>query len=184
LLNENLSAKLEWRPYTKYSSVPEGAVSGVDGGSDEQVFVGRHLSAADGRYLPGAISVPGASSSFSFGSMTTFDDANGLVSVDVSVGDVMVEVEPVRYELELVATPADQEKRPKVTRQDVVLAKNTLFRFDEGRDTEARLQKVLSYDYEKSEYYGQVREELVLFSTMRGWETIALAEMVAFAFSI
>ena len=36
LLNENLSAKLEWRPYTKYSSVPEGAVSGVDSNSEEQ----------------------------------------------------------------------------------------------------------------------------------------------------
>ncbi len=159
MLNENLSAKLEWRPYTKYSPVPEGAVSGVDGSSDEQVFVGRHLSKSDGRYLPGAISVPGPTS-FSFGSMRTFDDRNGLVNVDVSVGDVMLEVEPVRYELELMATPASDERKPKVTRQDVVLAKNSLFRFDEGRDTEARLQKVLSYDYEKSEYYGQVREVL------------------------
>ena len=44
----------------------------------------------------------------------------------------------------------------KVTRKDTVLAKSSLFRFDEGRDTEARLQKVLSYNYEKSEYYGQV----------------------------
>ncbi len=38
----------------------------------------------------------------------------------------------------------------------MVLAKSSLFRFDEGRDREARLQKVLAYDYEKSEYYGQV----------------------------
>ena len=35
---------------------------------------------------------------------------------------------------------------------------NYKFRFEEGRDSEARLQKVLSYDYEKSEYYGQVRK--------------------------
>ncbi len=40
---------------------------------------------------------------------------------------------------------------------DVVLAKSSLFRFEEGRDVEARLQKVLTYQYEKSEYYGQVR---------------------------
>ena len=41
---------------------------------------------------------------------------------------------------------------------DVVLAKSSLFRFEEGRDVEARLQKVLTYQYEKSEYYGQVRK--------------------------
>ena len=40
----------------------------------------------------------------------------------------------------------------------MVLAKSSLFRFNEGRDVEARMQKVLSYDYEKSEYYGQVGE--------------------------
>ena len=154
-----MSAKLEWRPYTKYSSVPEGAVSGVDSNSEEQNFVGRHLSASSGRYLPGAISVPAGSAGYSFGSMTTFDDRNGLVSLDVSVGDVLVEVEPVRYELELIAAAAEGDpKRPSVTRQDVVLAKSSLFRFEEGKDAAARLQKVLSYDYEKSEYYGQVRK--------------------------
>ena len=129
LLNENLSAKLEWRPYTKYSSVPEGAVSGVDSNSEEQNFVGRHLSASNGRYLPGAISVPAGSAGYSFGSMTTFDDRNGLVSLDVSVGDVLVEVEPVRYELELIASAEGDQKRPAVTRQDVVLAKSSLFRY-------------------------------------------------------
>ena len=65
----------------------------------------------------------------------------------------MVEVEPVSYELEL---HADLTSRPKVTRNDVVLAKSSLFRFDEGRDKDARLQKVLAYSYETSEYYGQV----------------------------
>ena len=46
--------------------------------------------------------------------------------------------------------------RRKLIRQDIVLAKSSLFRFDEGRDVDARLQKVLSYKFEKSEYYGQV----------------------------
>ena len=39
----------------------------------------------------------------------------------------------------------------------VMLTKDSLFRFDEGKDIQARLQKVLTYAYEKSEYYGQVR---------------------------
>jgi len=75
-------------------------------------------------------------------------------------------VEPVRYELELIASAEGDQKRPAVTRQDVVLAKSSLFRFEEGKDSEARLQKVLSYDYEKSEYYGQVS------GTVRGLSTL------------
>ena len=75
---------------------------------------------------------------------------------EVSDGDVMVELEPERYILE-IRDSRSSTNVPKVTRQDIVLAKSSLFRFGEGRDQEARLQKVLSYDYEKSEYYGQVR---------------------------
>ncbi len=73
-------------------------------------------------------------------------------------GDILVEVEPVRYELELHSVLPDDEPRrtKKLVRSDVVLAKSSLFRFDEGKDIEARMQKVLSYEYEKSEYYGQV----------------------------
>ena len=72
----------------------------------------------------------------------------------ISLFKVMVEVEPERYELRLKKS---ENSRPKQRRKDVVLAKSSLFRFDEGRDREARLQKVLSYDYEKSEYYGQIQ---------------------------
>ena len=64
----------------------------------------------------------------------------------------MVEIEPEKYELELTATKG----RAKIIRHDVVLAKSSLFRFEEGRDSQARMQKVLEYDYDKSEYYGQV----------------------------
>ena len=64
----------------------------------------------------------------------------------------------MRYDLELHSSVPDDEPRrtKKVVRSDVVLAKSSLFRFDEGKDIEARMQKVLSYEYEKSEYYGQV----------------------------
>ncbi len=70
-----------------------------------------------------------------------------------------VEIEPIKYEVEIRAENDDSvSRRPtKTTRQDVVLAKSSLFRFEEGRDVEARLQKVLTYQYEKSEYFGQVR---------------------------
>ena len=51
-----------------------------------------------------------------------------------------------------------------------MLTKDSLFRFDEGRDQEARLQKVLSYAYQKSEYYGQVSETIsTVFYLARYW---------------
>ena len=75
-----------------------------------------------------------------------------------SSGDILVEVEPVRYELDIHDSSNDKmfKNRPKKTKEHVSLVTSSLFRFDEGRDAEARLQKVLSYEYDKSEYYGQV----------------------------
>jgi hypothetical protein len=58
-----------------------------------------------------------------------------------------------RYILEM--EPFSERNKPKVMRQDVVLAKSSLFRFSEGRDRLARLQKVLAYEYSRSEYYGR-----------------------------
>ena len=78
---------------------------------------------------------------------------------EYSNGDILVEVEPERYELDIHDTSRDKmlKNKPKTTKDNAMLAKSSLFRFDEGRDAEARLQKVLSYAYEKSEYYGQVK---------------------------
>ena len=84
-------------------------------------------------------------------------DSKGNMS-EQSSGDILIEVEPIRYELEIHdSLPPDEPQRTKkVVKVDKVLTKSSLFRFDEGKDVEARMQKVLSYDYEKSEYYGQV----------------------------
>ena len=121
-----------------------------------------HVLFFAGDYLPGVIEVP--LTSYSFGPMTVSDlsaSSSSAAVSEVSNGEVMVEVMPERYEVTVKKVASNQRSgpKPKVTRQDVVLAKSSLFRFDEGRDREARLQKVLSYDYEKSEYYGQVRRE-------------------------
>ena len=124
-------------------------------------FKGRHLSSD--AWFPGAVEVPRRSASF--GLMRVFN-GKGQMSEENS-GDILVEIEPVRYELEVqTALPDDQPRRTKkVVRSDVVLAKSSLFRFDEGKDSEARMQKVLSYEYEKSEYYGQVSGFLPLTSS-------------------
>ena len=161
LINVDRAARLEWKPYSRYAGVPEGAVAAVDESSasvvgDNDIFIGRHLSHSTSTisWLPGSIEVPRRSANF--GVMRVFN-AKGNMSEENS-GDILVEVEPVRYELELHASLPDDEpqRTKKVLRSDVVLAQSSLFRFDEGKDTEARMQKVLSYEYEKSEYYGQV----------------------------
>ena len=162
MININRAARLEWRPYSKFSGAPEGAVAGVDESSagsasgDRDIFIGRHLSSDTGRYRPGTVEVPRRSSRSSFGSMAVFDETVNSI-VEYSNGDVLVEVEPVRYELDILDESDERTKRRrKLSRQDTILSKSSLFRFDEGRDLEARLQKVLSYNFEKSEYYGQV----------------------------
>lgn len=158
LINVDRAARLEWKSYSKYAGVPEGAVAGVDESStsaagENDIFIGRHLGSS-AQWLPGAVEVPRRSANF--GLMRVFD-SHGRMSEHNS-GDVLVEVEPERYEIEIHDDlDTSGPRRPKkTTRQDVVLAKSSLFRFDEGKDQEARLQKVLSYEYEKSEYYGQV----------------------------
>jgi hypothetical protein len=72
---------------------------------------------------------------------------------DTNEGDVLIEVEPVRYEL-LVDKFA---KKAKSSSERKVLASASIFRFQEGREEVARMQKMLSYSYEKSLYLGQMR---------------------------
>ena len=87
------------------------------------------------------------------------DSSRELVnSTEHSSGDILVEVEPVRYELEIHDISNDKmfKNRPKETKKHEMLVNGSLFRFDDGRDEKARLQKVFTYELKKSEYYGQV----------------------------
>ena len=62
-MNVDGAAKLDWRSYSRFSSVPVGAVAGVDG-----LFIGRHLKGA--KFLPGAIPVASSAPGYSaFGAM-------------------------------------------------------------------------------------------------------------------
>ncbi|CAB4054892.1 unnamed protein product [Lepeophtheirus salmonis] len=143
-------ARLEWRAYNRYSGVPEGSVAGLDASTgSNQIFIGRHLT-TEGLYLPGVVDIP--QGSYEFGILRVWDVKGGVH--EFNSGDVLVEIEPESYELELELT----DRKPRKSSRDVALVQSSLFRFDEGREgnKEARLQKVLSYEYEKSEYYGQI----------------------------
>lgn len=134
LVNPHSSARLEWRRYAKFGSVPEGAVA-VGGGDD---FVGRRRgrptggrrSGGDGGgdTQPGSIGLDQRTSAF--GDMTVFIDASASSSSSSSPllsssssspvsestsGEVLVEVEPERYELEIRDGSEDERAgRPKV----------------------------------------------------------------------
>eukprot|EP00096_Caligus_rogercresseyi_P015365 TRINITY_DN7813_c0_g1_i1.p1 TRINITY_DN7813_c0_g1~~TRINITY_DN7813_c0_g1_i1.p1 ORF type:complete len:439 (-),score=111.51 TRINITY_DN7813_c0_g1_i1:973-2289(-) len=149
LINIDMAARLEWRAYSRYSGVPEGSVAGLDASSgNDQIFIGRHLS--DGLYLPGVVDIP--QGSYEFGILRVWDVKGGVH--EFNSGDVLVEIEPESYELELELT----DRKPRKTSRDVTLVESSLFRFEEDIEGAggARLQKVLSYEYEKSEYYGQI----------------------------
>ena len=77
------AAKLEWKPFSKFLPVPEGAVAAVD--SSEHFFVGRYLDPETGQYLSGSIEVQ-QESSYSFGSMIV-STLSGRIK-EVSSGEV------------------------------------------------------------------------------------------------
>ena len=60
-------------------------------------------------------------------------------------GDILIEVEPIRYEIDIHSSiRADDEPRQrskKIVRSDVVLAKSSLFRFDEAKTLRQECKK-------------------------------------------
>ena len=138
------AVKLQWKPFTRFSAPPRGTVAGVDG--EQPVYVARRLGEA-GTMLPAVVEIPVAS--YGTGLIKVYTDHT---VEDVKDGDVLVEVEPVRYRLVLDAFVKD----PKQTRQRKILASSSIFRFLEGKEIIARMQKMLSYAYKSSEYYSHV----------------------------
>jgi hypothetical protein len=97
---------------------------------------------------PGVVEMP--VSDYGFGSFKFFTEHD---IEDTNDGDVLVEIEPVRYEL-LVDKFA---KKARTSSDRKVLASASIFRFQEGREELARMQKMLSYSYEKSLHLSQLR---------------------------
>ena len=101
-----------------------------------------------GTMWPAVVEMP--VSDYGFGSFKFYTEHD---IDDTNDGDVLIEVEPVRYELRLDTFA----KRAKSSSERRVLASASIFRFQEGREEVARMQKMLSYSYEKSLYLGQMR---------------------------
>ena len=102
LSNPGGAARVEWRPFSRFAPVPEGAVAAA-----EDAFVGRARDEGPS-FLPGSIALDGRS--LAFDQMTVFlrhiSSSSSSSSVPAgpvarleSSGEVMVEVEPERYEL-------------------------------------------------------------------------------------
>ena len=143
VLSHQVSAsKLEWRSYRRFSPLPSGAVAGVDTG--ELVFLARRLEG--GLMVPAQVEVGGFG-----GNVAVYSQAEAVrLEADC---DVLVEVEPVRYELSIDT----YHKSPISNKERKTLATSSMFRFEEGSDSVARMTKMLSYTYEKSLYFGHIK---------------------------
>ena len=141
------SSKLKWMSYERFSTVPTGAVAGLETG--DVVFVGRKL---DGGLMRTALVELGSAKNGGFGGRIAVYSADEAVHL-VTGCDILVEVEPVRYHLNIIST----DKKPKKTSHKTVLASSSMFRFQEGTNTMARMTKMVSYTYEKSLYFGHIK---------------------------
>ena len=143
VLSHQVSAsKLEWRSYKRFSPVPSGAVAGVETG--DLVYLARRLEG--GLMVPAQLEVGG------FGGNVAVYSERAAVRLEADC-DVLVEVEPVRYELSIDT----YHKKPITSSQRKILARSSMFRFEEGADSVARMTKMLSYTYEKSLYFGHIK---------------------------
>jgi len=146
VLTQVLSAsRLEWRTFERFSTVPQGAVAGVDGA--EPVFVGRRLEGG----MMKSVQLEMGKKGTGFGRIVLYSEVEEMRTVNEC--DLLVEVEPVRYELSL----HQFMKKVKRDKEKKVLQEESIFRFEEGSENIARMQKMLFYQYEKSLYFGHIR---------------------------
>ena len=142
------ASKLRWVTYDKYSPVPAGAVAGLETG-DNVVFVGRRL---DRGVMRTAWLEMGFSKIGGFGGRIAVYSADEKVEL-VQQCDLLVEEEPVSYRLNIY----QYVKKPKKTSQQISLATSSMFRFEEGLSSVARMTKMVYYTYQKSLYFGHIK---------------------------
>lgn len=142
------ASKLKWVTYERFSPVPSGAVAGLDE-TGSYVFIGRKL---DGGVMRTALLEMGSAKNGAFGGRIAVYSVDDVVRL-VSKCDLLVEVEPVKYQLDIL----ENIKHPQRSSEKSVLAKTSMFRFEEGRDSVASMTKMVSYTYEKSLYFGHIR---------------------------
>lgn len=148
------ASKLRWKTYDKYSPINIGAVAGLDSGNT--VFIGRRL---DSGIMRTAFLEVGSAKTGGFGRIAVYsvDDKVELVQQC----DLLVEEEPVTYQLEIFK----YEKKPKVSKDETILASSSMFRFEEGLNSVARMTKMVYYNYEKSLYFGHIKGVIRGFPT-------------------
>ena len=105
------AARLEWRGFSSFTAPPTGSVVGINGA--DTVFIGRKLD-KEGSMLPAVIEVP----VFSYGTGIIKVSMEGK-QLNVEDGDILVEIEPVRYQLKLEMLLKD----PKTKKRNETLKK-------------------------------------------------------------
>ena len=111
------------------------------------MFVGRRLE----RGMMKTVHLEMGKKGTGFGRIAVYSDVEEMRVENEC--DLLVEVEPVRYELSL----HQFVKKLKKEEEKKVLASTSIFRFEEGADNIASMQKMIFYQYEKSLYFGHIR---------------------------
>lgn len=147
LVNRNGGGKLKWQPWNKFRTEKfPGAVSASIGKVDDY-YVARHKLAHHGHHHP-----------YIVGNYDPLEKLGGRIwaplpgmpdTVEHENGDILVEIEPVQYELRNIKL----NKLRTVIRKNTTILGSTILSNEEDITNQA--ETVITYDYTKLTYYGR-----------------------------
>lgn len=147
LVNRNGGGKLKWQPWNKFQTVKfPGAVSASNGKVDDY-YVARHKLAHHGHHHP-----------YIVGNYDPLEKLGGRIyaplpgmsdTVEHDNGDILVEIEPVKYELRNIKL----NKLRTVIRKNTTILGATVLSNEEDMTNQA--ETVITYDFTKTTNYGR-----------------------------
>ncbi|KAJ6645451.1 Membrane-bound transcription factor site-1 protease, partial [Pseudolycoriella hygida] len=153
LLNKGHGGKLTWKPWNKFSGgIPSGAVSATSAGHVDDYYIARRKTHADKEkpehhhhHLSRDFSVGRFAPKLSLGKIIVNEDR---VENEYEDGQILVEAEPIRYELRDIKT---DKWRTQSFRNVTLLGKTTLTNDDKETNL---VETVMSYKFDKVHYWG------------------------------
>ncbi|XP_055908239.1 protein unzipped isoform X2 [Eupeodes corollae] len=143
LMNKGHLGKIIWQPWTKFNAgVPIGAIS-----VDDYSYIGRrrinHQSLND--HMGADFNLGRLDPTVGLGKISVVEDQNEREYDD---GEVLIEVEPIRYELkDIVLDKIRTDEQINTTALAHGILRNTY-------DTSNQIETVLSYSYDHAQYWG------------------------------
>nr|XP_029730996.1 protein unzipped-like [Aedes albopictus] len=147
LVNRNGGGKLKWQPWNKFRTEKfPGAVSASNGKVDDY-YVARYKLVNHGHHHP-----------YIVGNYDPLEKLGGRIyaplpgmqdTVEHEKGDILVEIEPVKYELRNIKL---NKLRTEIKKNTTILGSTILSNIE---DMTNQAETVITYDYAKVTYYGR-----------------------------